>query len=308
MPSEQKFVWTLERLQFFMQMLANTYQEQVSGKGLSTNDFTDALLAKLNAINQNADANVIEGILLNNTAQTPDVNKKVNIPLFGGANASNDGSVGLVPAPTSGNQGKFLKADGSWGTPDNTTYSDATQSAHGLMSANDKQKLDGIASGATANAGTVTGVKVNGTTLNPTDGVVDIGTVLTAHQDISGKAPINSPTFTGTPAAPTATAGTNTTQIATTAFVAAAITAALNGITGVTFSFVQSLPSTGAAGTFYFVPSNDGSGTNNFIEYVWNANTSKFEEIGRPQVDLSGYMQTADYPVITEAEITALFS
>ena len=36
------------------------------------------------------------------------------------------------------------------------------------------------------------------------------------------KAPIASPTFTGTPAAPTATQGTNTTQVATTAFVQAA--------------------------------------------------------------------------------------
>jgi len=36
-------------------------------------------------------------------------------------------------------------------------------------------------------------------------------------------APINSPTFTGVPAAPTATAGTNTTQLATTAFVQSAI-------------------------------------------------------------------------------------
>jgi hypothetical protein len=33
-------------------------------------------------------------------------------------------------------------------------------------------------------------------------------------------APINSPTFTGTPAAPTATAGDNSTKVATTAFVA----------------------------------------------------------------------------------------
>jgi hypothetical protein len=41
--------------------------------------------------------------------------------------------------------------------------------------------------------------------------------------DINAKADIASPTFTGTPAAPTATAGTSTTQIATTAFVAAAI-------------------------------------------------------------------------------------
>ena len=41
--------------------------------------------------------------------------------------------------------------------------------------------------------------------------------------DISAKANIASPTFTGTPAAPTATAGTNTTQIATTAFVTTAV-------------------------------------------------------------------------------------
>lgn len=38
---------------------------------------------------------------------------------------------------------------------------------------------------------------------------------------ISSKADSNSPTFTGTPAAPTASAGTNTTQVATTAFVQA---------------------------------------------------------------------------------------
>jgi len=37
--------------------------------------------------------------------------------------------------------------------------------------------------------------------------------------DLSAKAPLASPTFTGTPAAPTAAGGTNTTQIATTAYV-----------------------------------------------------------------------------------------
>ena len=42
--------------------------------------------------------------------------------------------------------------------------------------------------GFTKNAGTVTGVKMNGTTNNPTSGVVDLGTVITAHQNISGKA------------------------------------------------------------------------------------------------------------------------
>lgn len=44
---------------------------------------------------------------------------------------------------------------------------------------------------------------------------------------ISTKADLASPTFTGTPAAPTASSGTNTTQVATTAFVTAADTAAI---------------------------------------------------------------------------------
>lgn len=35
--------------------------------------------------------------------------------------------------------------------------------------------------------GTVTGVKMNGVTKTPTGGVVDLGTVITSHQDISGK-------------------------------------------------------------------------------------------------------------------------
>ena len=39
----------------------------------------------------------------------------------------------------------------------------------------------------------------------------------------SAKAPINNPTFTGIPSAPTATSGTNTTQIATTQFVSTAV-------------------------------------------------------------------------------------
>jgi hypothetical protein len=43
--------------------------------------------------------------------------------------------------------------------------------------------------------------------------------ILTNSSDIELKAPIISPTFTGTPTAPTAAAGINTTQLATTAFV-----------------------------------------------------------------------------------------
>lgn len=59
---------------------------------------------------------------------------------------------------------------------------------------------------------------------NSTVSIGDIGDLKTA---IDAKAALASPTFTGTPKAPTASAGTNTTQIATTAFVKTAVSNAL---------------------------------------------------------------------------------
>lgn len=49
---------------------------------------------------------------------------------------------------------------------------------------------------------------------------------------LAAKAPLASPALTGTPTAPTAAAGTNSTQLATTAFVAAAVSALINGSPG----------------------------------------------------------------------------
>lgn len=57
---------------------------------------------------------------------------------------------GLVPAPsTTAGTTKYLREDGTWTVPPNTTYSAATSSNAGLMSSSDKSKLDGIYSGAT---------------------------------------------------------------------------------------------------------------------------------------------------------------
>ena len=50
---------------------------------------------------------------------------------------------------------------------------------------------------------------------------------------VTGAAPLASPIFTGVPAAPTATLGTNTTQLATTAFVQTALSGATSPVTSV---------------------------------------------------------------------------
>ena len=92
------------------------------------------------------------------------------------------------------------------------------------------------------------------------------GPVTLSLADVTGVggAPIASPTFTGTPAAPTATGGTNTTQIATTAFVQAAI-APLAAVASPTFTGDPKAP-TAAPGD------NDTSiATTAFVQAALNA-------------------------------------
>ena len=68
---------------------------------------------------------------------------------------------------------------------------------------------------------------------------------------LASAAPLADPTFTGTPAAPTASQGTNTTQIATTAFVNAEIAADLSSAIGSTVqAFDADTAKTDVAQTF----------------------------------------------------------
>lgn len=131
-----------------------------------------------------------------------------------GASSSVDGAKGLVPAPSKGDQDKFLRADGTWVVPTDTKYTHptytavdgkpdadatpgfggtftvtdittntlghvtggtsrtitipstvATTGAAGLMSATDKTKLNGIATGAEVNQNAFSNIKVGETTI-----------------------------------------------------------------------------------------------------------------------------------------------
>lgn len=52
---------------------------------------------------------------------------------MGAASASAAGKAGLVPAPAAGAQAKYLRGDGTWAVPTNTTYGLASTSANGLL-------------------------------------------------------------------------------------------------------------------------------------------------------------------------------
>lgn len=120
-----------------------------------------------------------------------------------GATSSANGSVGYVNAtpPKDGYNTKYLRADGSWQVPPNTTYSDATTSASGLMSATDKSKLNGIATGATAvSESTVSGwgfTKNTGTYSKPSTGIPK-SDLASAVQTSLGKADSALQSFTET--------------------------------------------------------------------------------------------------------------
>ena len=52
---------------------------------------------------------------------------------MGAATSSAAGSAGLVPAPAAGKQASFLRGDGTWVVPTNTTYGLASTTANGLL-------------------------------------------------------------------------------------------------------------------------------------------------------------------------------
>lgn len=98
--------------------------DKVSGKGLSTNDFTNTLKNKLDGIANGAQVNVLEGINVNGSAVTP-TNKIVNL---------------TVPTKTSDltNDSDFV-SDANYVHTDNNFTTEL------------KDKLNGIATGAEAN-------------------------------------------------------------------------------------------------------------------------------------------------------------
>lgn len=164
----------------------------------------------------------------------------------------------------------------------------------------EKQKLAGLTNYSlpVASSGAIGGVKSGGDITVDSDGIVTVG-------GLAGKAPLDSPAFTGTPTAPTAPEGTNTTQVATTAFVATAVTNAVEDITGFEFVVVESLPGTGEAGKIYLV-NNSGGGQNTYDEFIWVNNA--WEKIGTTAVDLSGYWSKTELVAITTTEIDAMFA
>lgn len=223
-----------------------TKVDAISGKGLSTNDYTTDEKNKLAGISAGAQ---------------PNQNAFSTIAVSGQSNVSADNATDVLTLVAGNNITITTDATNDKITiaAANTSYEDATQSVHGLMSTDDKKKLDGIEAGAQVNTVLSVAGKDGAVTLNKSD--VGLNNV-----DNESKATMfTSPTFTGTPKAPTANSGTNTTQIATTAFVqteinnklAASDAMIFKGTIGSSGATITTLPATHTTGWSYKVITND---------------------------------------------------
>lgn len=155
-------------LTYLWSKIKGRFVEQVSGKGLSTNDYTTAEKDKLASLSNYTHpsytprTNDLYKITVDDKGHVSNAIKvsKSDITDLGipaqdttysdmvGATATTDGIHGLVPKPPKGYQGAYLRGDGEWQFPLNTTYDPVTTTKDGLMTATDKVKLDGIENGA----------------------------------------------------------------------------------------------------------------------------------------------------------------
>lgn len=169
------------------------------------------------------------------------------------------GTKGLVPAPPAGSfaAGKYLDASGNYSVPPGQV-SPGDLSAYALLAGPaftgtptaPTQAVD-LASTALATCQFVINQAASATPIM--DGTAAVGTSTRfargdhVHPTDTSRAALTSPTFTGVPAAPTASPGTNTTQIATTAY-ADAIAVLKANLASPTFTGVPAAP-TASPGT-----------------------------------------------------------
>ena len=171
---------------------------------------------------------------------------------------------------------KIQATDGNvYDIKDAVARTEVTTSTSGLMSFTDKIKLDGIAEGATANIGTITEIVMNGESKG-ISGIVNLGTVITEHQDISGKINSNEKGNANGVASLDSNGKIPNEQIPS----------SVNDI--LEYSDYSDFPLTGLSGKLYV------DTTTNKI-YRWNS--SLYEEVG----------SSRDPTAISDAEIDALF-
>ena len=247
----------------------------VSGKGLSTNDYTTNEKTKLSGIAEGADVSTIKSISKNGTALSIDSSKNVNIEVpTKVSQLSNDSGYLTEHQNISGKADKATTLSG-YGITDAYTQTQvddklsakankaSTLAGYGITDAKISSgtitlgsnsitpvtDISGKQDKITGAATTITSsnLTTNRALISNGSGKVAVSDVTSTQlgylnsvtsnvqSQLNAKAPLASPALTGTPTAPTADASVNNTQIATTAYVTTAINNVLNASNAMVF-------------------------------------------------------------------------
>jgi len=170
MPKDTRKFLDSQGLAVLWALIKQNFVKKEAGKGLSTNDFTDEIETKLVNMspgdygNQNAYSYMKYGATTVAATSETDTFEFIN-----GSN--------VTLAADASNKTLTISAT-------DTTYSEATTSASGLLSSTDKAKLDGVATGAEVNA--ISSISVNGNSQTITNKNVNISVPTNNNQLTNG--------------------------------------------------------------------------------------------------------------------------
>ena len=260
------------------------------------NNFTNALLTKLNGIADAAEVNAIDKIKVNNVEQTI-TNKTVDITAVEG---TTNGTIKIAGTDVAVHGlGSAAYADADDLGEDNVIETvkvnnvalvpDANRAVNVTVPTAVTDLPDAANYALKADLGTAAAVNTESTVAN--DGNVPTGAAVITFVEGKGYQ-------TSTQVATIVEAY----GYATETYVGTAI----GNANHLQASVVASLPATGQTNILYLVP--DDGGKSNKDMYIWDSTGSQFVLVGNTEVDLTGYALESQFSVATTAQIQALFA
>lgn len=255
--------------------------DKISGKGLSTEDFTTAYKEKLDGIDEELGSINMSWDALTGKPETFTPSAHTHGLL------QNDGKITNVSSPGFDAGAKPLVRD-VFGNLNITTFLTS------WLVHNSALPNLGLQTGSTKNQkqlneaiDTALGNKISKSQtvgLVKNDGSIDTSTYLTQHQDISGKA--NQSDLT-------------------------ALTSRVSALETSEFQIVfkaskSQLPAIGRANTLYYVANTDSNNENTYDEYTWISSDSRYELLGPRTIDLSDYVLESELVTVLDGIVQEL--
>ena len=281
--------------------------DKVDGKGLSSNDYTSTEKTKLANVASGAQVNVLEGIQKNgDTVQIVNKIANISVPTKTSDITNDSGFITTADIPEGAaatTTTPVMDGTAAVGTElafargDHVHPTDTSRAAASDVTALTTRVGDletAVGTGGSVDSKITAAIEDLDSSIASTANQA-IASVTLTDGKITGSTKITVPTNNNQL--------TNGAGYQTASDVSTAISEAIADITSFEYEVVQSLPAEGESGVIYLVAHSHGTG-DSYDEYIWVSNA--FEKIGNTDIDLSGYVLSADLVAITNTEINQI--